>query len=70
MVMFGNKRYSVSVLNSNWEVMIPVIKLEHLPRMDELIYLESNEEYYQVKTVVHNINKKQGVFIIVEKFLK
>ena len=68
--MFGSRKYSVSILNSSWEVMMPVAKVEHLPRIDELIYLETDDTYYQVKTVVHNINKKQGVFVIVEKFLR
>jgi hypothetical protein len=68
--MLGFNKYSVSVLDSNWNMMIPKARVEHVPRIDELIYLESDDTYYQVKTVVHNINKKQGVFVIVEKYNK
>jgi hypothetical protein len=68
--MFGFNKYSVSILNSNWEVMFQKILVKHIPRMDELIYLESISEYYQVMMVVHNINKNQGIFLIVEKFNK
>lgn len=68
--MLGFNRYSVSILDSSWNVMRPKVKVEHVPRIDELIYLESDSTYYQVKTVVHNINKRQGVFVIVEKYIK
>lgn len=68
--MFGFNKYSVSILNSSWEVMYQKILVKHIPRMDELIYLESIGEYYQVMTIVHNINKNQGIFLIVEKFNK
>jgi hypothetical protein len=68
--MLGFNRYSVSILDSSWNMMIPKARVEHVPRIDELIYLESDDTYYQVKAVVHNINKKQGVFVIVEKYNK
>lgn len=61
---FSFKKYSVSVLNENWEVLFPTIKVKFLPRYGELIYLSNN--YYRVVRVIHNINNKQGVFLQVE----
>lgn len=59
------KKYSVSVLNRAWEEIEPVIRVKHVPRSGELIYLK-NGNYYSVINVVHNIDKKQGIFLIVE----
>ena len=68
--MFGSKKIKISILNTSWDVMVPVAKVDVLPRIDELIYFESEDKYYQVQTVVHTLNKKQGIFVIVEKFNK
>jgi len=59
------KRYSVSVLDGKWETIFPLIKVKYMPRSGELIYL-SDKNYYRVINVVHNINKKHGIFLIVE----
>lgn len=58
-------KYSVSVLNTKWEPIFPIVKVKHIPRSGELIYL-ADKNYYRVINVVHNINSKQGIFLIVE----
>jgi hypothetical protein len=68
--MFGLNYYSVSLLDSNFTIIIPNMKVKHVPRLNELIYLEEEEQYYIVESVIHNINKKHGIFLIVEKFDK
>lgn len=68
--MFGRKKINIGIMDSSWNIMVENVKVTNIPRIDELIYLELDEQYYQVKTVVHNIHKKQDIFVIVEKFLK
>jgi hypothetical protein len=39
-----------------------------IPRRDEYIYL--NEQYYEVLNVVHTLNEKQDIFVIVNEMVK
>lgn len=64
--MFKSK-YKVSFLNSKWEPMTIKLNLTVIPRRDEYVYV--NEQYYQVLNVVHKLNEKQDIFIVlVEAF--
>jgi len=60
------KNHSVIILNKNWQP-IKSVKVKHIPRHGEYIYLEEKNQYYAVLNVVYNLNKKQGIFIIVEE---
>lgn len=66
--MFG--KYTISIMNNAWEMIIPRIRVKHIPRMGELIYLTDLEQYYRVLNVIHNITNKQEIFIIVENYDK
>lgn len=66
--MFG--KYKISIMNNAWEMVIPKLKVKHIPRMGELIYLTDLEQYYRVLNVIHNITNKQEIFIIVENYDK
>lgn len=67
MMMF--KKHSVSFLNEKWEVLRGNIKLTHLPRAHELVYLPEYNKYFRVANVIHNFeSKKQGVFVIIEQY--
>jgi hypothetical protein len=67
--MFRNK-FTVTILNEDWNVLINTIKLKHIPRADELIYLTELSSYYKILTIVHNFeNKNHGIFLIVTKYL-
>lgn len=63
------KQHSISFLNKNWE---PIIaknrKVKFIPREGELIFIEETNRYYRVLNVVYYLNKKQGVFVIIEEF--
>ncbi len=63
------KRHSVSFLNKEWE---PIInhnqKVRYIPREGEFIYIEKTNQYYRVINVIYYLNKKQGVFVIIEQF--
>ena len=59
------RKHSVTVLDEKWEPIFLVVKVKHIPRAGEMIYLE-DKKYYRVINVVHNIGKKQGIFLVVE----
>lgn len=60
------KKYSVTILDQNWQPIKNVIKVKHVPRYGELIYFEEGGIYYRVIIVAHYLNKKQGIFLVVE----
>ena len=62
------KRYKVSFLNEKWELLKEDIKVFNIPRSHEIIYLTEESKYYRVVNVIHNINKKQDIYIIIEEY--
>ena len=62
--MFRTK-YTVSILNSKWEPLKRNLKLSVIPRCDELIYM--GEQYFTVLKVIHTLNEKQEIFIIINE---
>ena len=61
-------KYTVSILNSKWHPIKRNVEIVIIPRRDEYFYL--NEQYYQVLNVVHTLNEKQDIFIIVDELAK
>lgn len=61
--MFQTK-YTISILNSKWEPIKRNLKLKVIPREDELIFLD--EKYFNVIKVIHMLNQKQDIFIIID----
>ena len=61
-----NKKIKISFLNEKWELMASNVKLKYLPRIHELIYL--NSVYYRVANIVHNIGNMQDIYIIIEEY--
>lgn len=64
------KKYNISLMDNNWEIIDPNIKFKYIPRFGELIYLTKLGQYYKVINVIHNITNKHEIFIIVELFDK
>lgn len=62
------RKYSATILNDKWEKLILNYNFTHIPRRDELIFLDSTGKYYKVLNVIHYLTKKQGIFIIVKEF--
>lgn len=62
--MFKTK-YKVSILDSKWQPIEIKLKLRVIPRRDEYIYL--NNQYYQVLNVIHKLNEKQDIFIVINE---
>ena len=61
-----NKKNKISFLNEKWELMASDVKLKYLPRIHELIYL--NSVYYRVANIGHNIGHTQDIYIIIEEY--
>jgi len=63
------KKYSISILNKSWEPIIKKgAKVKFIPRQGELIYIEEKNKYYKVLNVIYYLNRKQGIFVVVEEF--
>jgi hypothetical protein len=61
--MFKTK-YTITLINSKWEVIERNVNISILPRSNE--YLFHNKQYYEVINVVHMLNKVQDIFVIIE----
>ena len=64
------RKYNISLMDEKWEMINQNIKVKHIPRVGELIYLNNEEQYYKVINVIHNMTNKHEIFIIVEIFDK
>jgi len=62
--MFKSK-YKVILIDSKWSVVKNNIKLSVLPRRDEYVFFDGL--YYLVLNVVHVLDGKQGVFVIINE---
>ena len=61
-------KYTVSILNSKWHPIKRNVEMIIIPRRDEYVYM--NDQYYEVLNVVHMINEKQDIFVIVNEMVK
>jgi hypothetical protein len=59
-------KHSVSIINPKWEFIKKTINVKHIPRREDLIFIEDIGKYFRVLNIIHTINKKQGIFIVVE----
>jgi len=62
------KRNNIIVLDEKWNVVKENIKINHIPRTHELIFLEEKNRYYRVVNIVYRFNKTQEIFIIIEEY--
>jgi hypothetical protein len=63
--MFFSKKYTVTFLNSKWEIVKSEIKLKTIPKRDEYVYMDN--KYYDVLNVVHSISKKHKILVVIEE---
>lgn len=61
-------KYTVSILNSKWHPIKRNVEMVIIPRRDEFIYFEN--QYYEVLNIVHMMNEKQDIFVIVNEMMK
>jgi len=63
------KKYSITLLNKSWVgILNEKTKVKFIPRQGELIFIEQTKKYYKVLNVIYYLNRKQGIFVIVEEF--
>ena len=62
--MFKTK-YNTTLLDSKWSVIKNGVIFNVIPRRDEYIYYV--DRYYHVLNVVHNVDKKHSIIIVVEE---
>jgi hypothetical protein len=62
--MFRTK-YTVTILDSKWQVIKNNLKLSVVPRQGEYIYLDN--KYVNVINVVHSVDHKHVIFVVVEE---
>ena len=62
------RRYSVTIMNESWKTLKNDTKLHSIPRRDELVYLEEYQKYFNVTNVIHYLNNKHGIFVIVREY--
>jgi hypothetical protein len=60
------RKYTVTLLDSKWKIVKNTIKLNVIPRKDELLFFDGF--YYEVINIVHVLDKTQKIFIIVNSF--
>ena len=60
-----SKKYTVTLLNSKWEVLKRNLPIKFIPKKDEFIWTDG--QYYEVVNIVHSIDKSQTVYIIVNE---
>ena len=60
------RSYSVSIIDKNWAPIINDIRVKHIPRQDEFIWIDEHKSYFKVLNIVYYLTKKQGIFVIVE----
>ena len=61
------RKYSLTFIDERWDVM-KTQQLFVIPRLNELVYLDTDKKYYQVINVIHYLNKKHGIFIVLTPF--
>ena len=61
-------KYTVSILNCKWLPIKRNVEMIIIPRKDEYVYMD--EQYYEVINVVHMLNEKQDIFVIVNEMVK
>lgn len=60
------RKYSISIIDDNWNKLVDTVNLKYIPRRDELVYIESAKKYFKVLNVIHYLTKNQGIFLVVK----
>lgn len=63
------RRHKIILLNERWET-ISEHRVYVEPRANELVFLPETEKYYEVLNVVHYLNKKDVIFVIIKEFVQ
>lgn len=65
-MIFFNKKVKYTVLNKDWTVLFDNLAFKIEPRENELIF--DGSIYYKVLNLVHDVDLKKNIIIVVEQF--
>lgn len=64
--MFFNKsKTRVIISDEKFGIIRDNVKLNHIPRDGEFIFFDKESQYWVVLKVVHNISKKNTIWVVV-----
>ena len=63
-----NKKHKITLINTNWEPIKTNLTVDVIPRTNELLYLVELGKYFEVVRVIHQLNKKQEIVIVISEF--
>ena len=59
------RQYTATILNSKWEVVKNRVKFITIPRSSEYLFFDGL--YHEVLNIVHTLDGKQGIFVIINE---
>ena len=63
--MFFSKKYTITFINSKWEIVKSGVKMDVIPQRDEYIYMD--DKYHSVLNVVHSMGEKHNILVIIDE---
>jgi hypothetical protein len=59
------RQYTASILDSKWNVVKSRMKFTAIPRSGEYLFFDGL--YHEVLNIVHTLDGKQGIFIVINE---
>lgn len=59
------KKYNISLLDGQWQVIQRNLKFNVIPRKDEFIWF--SEKYFLILNVVYTLNDKDEIILVIEE---
>lgn len=63
-----NKKYTVSILDSKWNVVKNRMKFISIPRSGEYVFFDGL--YHEVLNIIHVFDGKTGIFVVINEIPK
>jgi hypothetical protein len=61
-----NRKITVTFIDRKWNKIRVNMKVESVPRVNELVYLGKGEDYYKVAQVINWPSQESRIFIVIE----
>ena len=61
-----NWNKKITFIDKKWNELLSNVEVEGIPRINELVYLGGDVDYYKVMQVINWPSKKSKIFIIIE----
>jgi hypothetical protein len=62
-------KIKINIIDEQWNIIKTNFKLKVIPRINELMYLGDIKKYYRVVNIIHNINNKQNITVVIEEYI-